>query len=91
MSTSEYYSTLCGALIGHDATSVSLALASKYICLYLLRTNTEHPSLSPSAIQQPFIVGVYTGPAAIASPATGFNIVYTQVILGDTGAHWGAV
>ena len=29
VSTSEYYSTLCGALIGHDATSVSLALASR--------------------------------------------------------------
>ena len=34
VSTSEFYSTLCGALIGHDATSVSLALASKSQLLF---------------------------------------------------------
>ena len=35
-------------------------------------------SFSSSAIQQPFIVGVYTGPAALTAPTTGFNIDYTQ-------------
>ena len=73
-STSEYYSTLCGSNIGHDNTAVSLALASKskvqlwsVSILYVL------------AIQQPFIVGVYTGTSALTSPTTGFNIDYTQV------------
>ena len=73
-STSEYYSTLCGSNIGHDNTAISLALASTYMRYWKVWS-----LICLLAIQQPFIVGVYTGTSALTSPTTGFNIDYTQV------------